>query len=1206
MTMRTSSNQLLRGLLLFLAIVLAASAASAQVLGLATLRGTVFDQTGAVVPSVTIKVMDQATGVLVRALTSSSDGAYEIPDLKPGTYKVQASLRGFATVVFSDVVLDSGHIERLDVKLTPATVNETINVVAGAPVIETQSGTITDEFTSKQVVNAPLVEYYPEPFAMFQTLPGVQTYSWNLEVNGMLFDQVGQEFDGVSSDSYGEQRNNMYFYQEASITLVDAPASSARPVSYNLTSKRGTNAFHGSAHYQRMDEAFFAQAPPQTAPPLTPLQKPHGMEHDGQAEVGGPIWKDKTFFYTSYYLTRTPASTYEAAVVPSAAMMQGNFGELCPVGFNSSGMCNSQALPNHQLYNPFNGQPFANNVIPQNMLSSVSLGLQGFYPTLAQGVGYTGSNNYLWLHPYTTGGNFSDYYSGNWLFLRLDQNLTSKNSVFFTGQLRNTPYDWPGGVPSLPQTHIRDEGMLTLQDIHTFSPRLVNHFAAGISHDLQVYGKPGNGLNLPHGETLIQKIGLQGVDPSGYNGVGMPSIGFSGQSAPTGLSELGYTQDNATDWSLSDDVTWTKGRHVLSFGETLQHFANGKDADSGGTPDYGSFSFDGRYTTGWQYNSSSSQWSALSNSGFSYADFLLGLPEYSERSSPMLNRTLSTKVFGVYAADTFKVTPKLTLDYGLRWDYEGLNNYADGLMYNFNPALNEIIVPAVHLSQVTPNYLSGLACPPGAAPTCASPTIVSGDERPTPDLGNWGPRIGVAYSLPGKAVIRGGYGLYWQRYTRSYTGTQIGYYDGPFWPLSQNYYAPTFMPPQVPGSTPPPLQFPDPYATSTLAGPSLASEGLADLGTHWHQGSIHNFNVTLEKEIKKAIGLRASYVGSRSENQIYFLNTDQKPANMTPYVNANGVPLVPFPNLSYVWQALNGGKAHYDAFEFEAKRRQGSITFDASYTLASDISNIGNVDGANVAQYLSRWAANGGDTRNRVVLTAMWHLPFGTGQHFLSDARGFVNQVVGGWTVQPMTYLASGWLFGPYFCGNLDYPNTNTYCGLPDVIPGTNGNLSRGKRSYSRWFNTPVVNCADPNGCGLGSPDSTPYVYSQTGAFMIPGCPVTDPLCLNSAQAAVGRYGNAGVNSMHGDPLDVTHLGVAKNFPIREQMALRYSLLISDLFNHPHYYNPDGTITDLFNNGSGGPCVGVLNNYNCDSSEGVFEGNHAGFRTMEMKVQFDF
>ncbi len=238
--------------------------------------------------------------------------------------------------------------------------------------------------------------------------------------------------------------------------------------------------------------------------------------------------------------------------------------------------------------------------------------------------------------------------------------------------------------------------------------------------------------------------------------------------------------------------------------------------------------------------------------------------------------------------------------------------------------------------------------------------------------------------------------------------------------------------------------------------------------------------------------------------------------------------------------------------------------------------------------------------------------PFGKGQRFLAGAPGVVNQIVGGWTLESFTYLASGWLFGPYFNGTMDYPNTNTYSGLPDQIPGTNGNLPRDQRSYSRWFNTPVVSCPDPNGvCGLGTVDpvtgqNVPYVYSQVGAFMIPGCPPTDPLCLNTAQVAVGRYGNAGVSGLHGDPLAVTHLGIGKTFPIREHMDLRYSLLISDLFNHPHYYNPDGTITDLFNGPNGGPCVAVLNNFTCNSSEGVFEGNHAGFRTMAMKVQFDF
>ena len=183
---------LVAALSLWLTLALAGPAALAQQLGLATLRGTISDQTGAMVPSVTIKITEPSTGTLVRALISNSQGVFEIPDLKPGTYTVQAYHQGFKTVVFNDVVLDSGHIQRLDVKLTPATVNETIEVVAGAPVIETESGTINGEFTSKEVVNAPLVQYYPNPFAMLQTLPGVQTYGWSLEINGMLFDQVAQ------------------------------------------------------------------------------------------------------------------------------------------------------------------------------------------------------------------------------------------------------------------------------------------------------------------------------------------------------------------------------------------------------------------------------------------------------------------------------------------------------------------------------------------------------------------------------------------------------------------------------------------------------------------------------------------------------------------------------------------------------------------------------------------------------------------------------------------------------------------------------------------------------------------------------------------------------------------------------------------------------------------------------------------------------
>jgi len=189
------------------------------------------------------------------------------------------------------------------------------------------------------------------------------------------------------------------------------------------------------------------------------------------------------------------------------------------------------------------------------------------------------------------------------------------------------------------------------------------------------------------------------------------------------------------------------------------------------------------------------------------------------------------------------------------------------------------------------------------------------------------------------------------------------------------------------------------------------------------------------------------------------------------------------------------------------------------------------------------------------------------------------------------------------------------YGGYPDVIPGVNPNLPRSKRSYDRWFNTAQFSCNatvtanDPTGtCGLGSTISgppIPYTYSQLGAFMIPGCPLTDPLCLNTQQPVVGRYGNASANSLHGDPLDVHHLSVSKAFPLTERVRMTYTALISNLFNHPHYYNPDGTITDYSVNGNIG-CVGVLGGLGCGGSETGAEYNHAGFRSIAMKLRVEF
>ena len=191
------------------------------------------------------------------------------------------------------------------------------------------------------------------------------------------------------------------------------------------------------------------------------------------------------------------------------------------------------------------------------------------------------------------------------------------------------------------------------------------------------------------------------------------------------------------------------------------------------------------------------------------------------RSSPLLDRALSTKTSGLYFTDTFRVTSKLTLDYGLRWDYEGIATYADGLIYTFNPATDEVIVPASKVNDINPLF-------PGLI---GNATIVTGNPQPTPDLGNWGPRFGVAYHLPGNMVIRGGYGLYWQRYTRFLNGSQQGYYEGPFWPLADNYNDPTFpsrLPDVLRSSSPTRFQAAQVHARSVRNHQEAKAYGIPD------------------------------------------------------------------------------------------------------------------------------------------------------------------------------------------------------------------------------------------------------------------------------------------------------------------------------------------------------------------------------------------
>lgn len=1094
-------------------IVFCTATAMAQT-GFSGLRGNVTDNSGAIVQGAQVVLTQPATGEKVRTAVSDQGGNFEFPNLTPGTYQVTSERAGFKAFVANDVVLDAGQVRRLDIRLAVGSTNETIEVHAGAALINTEGGSITGTFDKAKVADAPVIDSYPEPNALILTLPGVQGAGWDLKISGQDSSQQSMQVDGVANDRSGEQSNNMHFFDEATVATVNAPADSSRVVAYNLTSKRGQNDFHGMVYYEHFNAGLNAKAHPQSK------RSPY-IEHDWQAELSGPIWRNHTFFYASWFEQRVPLGSYNVATVPTQAMWNGNFAGFAPI------------------IDPQTGKPFPNNQIPANRISPVSEAVKQYYPTPNIGdPNVFQSNNFGWQHPFS-----SSNYLGDWPFVRIDHNISSKNSIYGRWLQRKTPFVLPGSLPSTLWTRLRDNRQSAVADTHVFSPTVVNVLRFGYSTDWLEDGAPEAGRHPLDGGDVIKAIGLQGVNPSHYNQAGTPAISINGISRFSTVTG-GVKNDDRT-YSLEDSVTWQKGRHVMKFGGdgTLFRF------HSGVVPDYGSFTFNGGFTGG--------------APGSSFADFLLGLPRTSKRSDPFVNRRVNNTELGFYGMDTFKVTSKLTLEYGLRWDYYGLPRYQDGLMYNFDLGTGTVLVPQDKLSLVNPRYPSNIKIAPGQV-------------VPNASLANFRPRVSAAYLLRPGFVVRGGYGQFTQRFSRWYSDLASNQGPGPFAHLAESYTNQ-----MVSGQ--PLFSFPNPFPDPSLAKPAPSQQVLA-LPKNWDNGVIHQFNLSIEKQIANT-GVRASYIGSRSLGQNFisssntgqWLNVNIAPPSQQAYDNSR----LPYPNMAGVYDYRSDGQAKYDSLQLEASRRQGWATFDAHYTWASSFNNEFNTD--DTAHPTKAWARDSGLRRNLLAVTSVLKLPFGRGAQHLSSAPRFVDAVVGGWTAETISYFGSGDYMTPYFYG-YDVANNNYNSYLPDVIPGAHPDLSPSERSEKRFFNTAVYHRDAASGA---------FIYDHTGAFAIPGCSTTDPLCLNSSPANVGRLGNARVSSILGPRLDVNHLSLAKTIPTGERVRTTFTTAITDIFNHPLFYHPDTYIN--------APDAGQLVWARADT-----DPEEAGHRQIAFKLRVEF
>jgi hypothetical protein len=946
---------------------------------LSTLRGVAQDHTGSVVPSVQLTLLHTERG-LQRSVITNQAGEFEVPDLPPGTYRLTATAPGFKTFIADDILLEGNQVRRIDVALQIGEVSTQVSVSAGAAVISTEGSKIATGFTNRRIEESPIHGDGRNSILVLTTMPFIQSFSlYELRIAGQNTSQMATAMDGHTTDGRSTSINQMDI-QEAQAVPVNSSAEYSRVGNLNMVPKSGGNQWHGQYTYWQQNSTFGAR---NTFNPAKPATK----DHTYNANLSGPIFRNRTFFFVSFGGQRFPGGTYYLRTVPTAAMRAGDF---------------SQVSRTNIIRDPSTGQPFPNNLIPANRISPVALKVNEKYlPAPNRGAADSLSNNFDFFHPYP-----ADAISTGARALRIDHQLSGKNTINGRTTLpgTGTPYLLVTTYPAFKWTRNRAGHMIVINDTHIFSPTLVNSFRFGQQYSMSADGREVKGYKPLDGAEIVKDLGIQGISTE-VHGQGVPRMTISGYTA-LDTTFGGEPVEDIYNRGFYNAITWSKGRHIIKAGGEQKFYSNYGGRIPVGT--WGDFSFDGTY------------------SGHAYADFLLGIPRSSARiDRPLIKRTRKDSESGLFITDTFKVTSRLTVDAGLRWEHFGPARFEDGLMYNWDPATGNIIIENGALGSVSPLFPRNQI------------TLVEGRAKERPSNTLFRPRVGGAYRISDKTVVRGGYGLFTLtlgRFAEALAG-------GPF-QLSETFFnevrngQPLF---QMPNPIPP-------------GSGSIAAQSTTGYPIDTDQGRLHQFNLSIERQIG-ANGFRLSYVGSRSVGMNYGINLNKPQPSLIPFA-ASRRPYPQFVNTTYT---RRDGKQNYNALNFQVIRKVGSLIFDNHWTWTSNLVNNQSIEDPYAAL---RWSNDPNTSTHRLVLNVTWEIPVGRGRRFLPSARGVVDHVLGGWSLYWLSLMETGLRFSPSFSG-ADPSNTNTSGGLPDRI--ADGNLPNDRKALNRWFD-PSAFAVPPRG----------------------------------------------------------------------------------------------------------------------------------------------
>ncbi len=1059
------SRILLAALFSLLLLVLARPARAQGVL--AEIRGTVTDNGGLAIPNASVTVLDTAKG-WTRKTTTNSSGQYELPQLPADTFTLTVESSSFEKNVRQGIILQTGQLAQIDFTLIPGEVSQTVTVVENASQVETDNATVGTVVDTRKILELPLNgrQFWQLAQLVPNAYPPINNSSLSFRGG---FNVAGQPevnnnylLDGIDNSDAATMQPvvspSVDGIQEFKVLTGNYSAEYGRFSGGQIiiTTKSGGNQIHGSAY------EFFRTSALDAKNYFSPGSLPSFKRNQYGGTVGGPIVKDRTFFFGTYEGLRLSQQISSLATVPTVQDRTGNLSDLV----SSSGK-------KITVLNPATGKPFPNNQLPA--VNSVSQQLLKYYP-LPTSAGT--ANNYLFSETRTQQG---DQFS-----VRVDDNLWTNNTVFVSYQYQNINAFEPSNslcgssvLPGFGCTTPELDQAVSLHDTQIFSSSLINEARAGFNRirtnrSLQdaAYGDVLSQLGIP-------TSGPNGVGDQGGNNLGVPSVTVSGYATLGGATNLPQDRRDNT-YNFVDSATWVKGTHSFKFGGdfkrfmyNLQYYQNGR----------GVFAFNGQYTT-----------NAL-------ADFLLGdlLSTSRDPGYPGVHSFTNSADF--FALDEWQLTPRFTLTYGLRYEFDFPEGEKNNRISTFDPVTGLVPVANGQLLNIDPAT--------GSLVNVGSSSLTGAVWHL--DKSNVAPRLGIAYQPfhNQKTVIRGGYGIF---YNQLVAGNGI----------SQMWRGIPFRTRQTFTNTNS-STYPKPVAAATWTNPfpsGVTNNGgftPNGINANYATAATQEWSFSVDQQLQPDLSLELSYLGSHGTHLQESYNINQ------PMPGPGAIqPRRPHNQWGSVTWVDSSGFGNFNSFAAQLTRRYSQgMTLLVSYTYSHSLDDApysGTIQ--NPYDLASQYGSSDFDVRHRLVTSFTYELPFRAGKPFGANLNPAARQAISGWQVNGIFVYQTG---NPFTVtttkdmSNTGASSTGTYA---NRVPGVNMHL----------------------------PHPTPTAWFNTAAF-------SDVL-----PAGTYAFGDAGRNILAGDGVVNFDFGLYRRVQVTEKAQLELRAEFYNLMNHPDFAAPTSNV----------------------------------------------